>query len=82
MATKRKVAEIAGWYGAAAIITAYALVGFDFISPDEWLFQLLNLSGAIGIIIISSIKKVRQSVVLNGFWAAIAVLALVRLLVK
>jgi hypothetical protein len=79
MTNKRKIAEIFGWYGAVAIVSAYALVSFDVISPDGWLFQVLNLTGALGIIVISSLKKVRQSIVLNAFWAAIAVLALVRM---
>ena len=82
MTLKRKMAELAGWYGTTAIIAAYALISFGIISADEWLFQVLNLTGAIGIIIISSIKKVRQSVVLNGFWAVIAIVALVRLVAK
>jgi hypothetical protein len=82
MNLNRKAAEIAGWYGTVAIVAAYALVSFKAIPADGSIYQLLNLSGAIGIIVIALIKKVRQSVVLNVFWAAIAILALVRLLIK
>ena len=78
---KRKLAEIVGWYGTLAIVGAYALVSFNLISSSSVTYQLLNLSGAIGIIIISSIKKVRQSVVLNMFWAIIAAIALVQLVI-
>lgn len=74
------IGEIVGWYGTVAIISAYALVSFNIISADSVLYQLLNLTGAIGIIVISLIKKVRQSVVLNAFWLAIAVIALTRIL--
>lgn len=73
---KRKIAEVLGWYGATAIVAAYALVSFKLLSADGWLFQLLNLTGALGILTISLVKKVRQSVVLNLFWASIAVVAL------
>ncbi len=76
------VAEVVGWYGTIAIIGAYALVSFNLLSPNSVWYQLLNLTGAIGIIVISLIKKVRQSVVLNLFWAAIATLALLRLLIR
>lgn len=76
----RMIGEIVGWYGTVAIISAYALVSFNIISADSVLYQLLNLTGAIGIIVISLIKKVRQSVVLNAFWLAIAVIALTRIL--
>jgi len=80
MANKRKLAEIVGWYGAIAIVLAYALVSFKLVSADGVVYQLLNLTGALGIIIISAIKKVRQSVTLNIFWAAIAAIALLQLI--
>ena len=82
MTAKRKASEVIGWYGAAAIVLAYALVSFQVISSNGFVFQLLNLTGAIGIIIISAIRGVRQSVVLNTFWAIIAVVALARLVFK
>jgi hypothetical protein len=82
MIINRKVAEVVGWYGAIAIVLAYALVSFNAIPADGWIFQLLNLTGAIGIIVISLIKGVRQSVALNTFWAVIAVIALIRLIIK
>jgi hypothetical protein len=72
-------AEIAGWYGTGAIVLAYILVSFNIVAGGGASYQLLNLSGAIGIIIISSRKKVRQSVILNVFWAGIATIALLRL---
>ncbi len=82
MPINRRLAEIAGWSGALAIVRAYALVSFNAIPADGWIFQILNLTGALGIIVISLIKGVRQSVALNTFWAIIAVVALIRLLVK
>lgn len=82
MTINRKITEAAGWYGMTAIVMAYALVSFQAISSAGWLFQILNLTGSIGIIVISTIKKVRQSVMLNVFWAIIAVVALVRLIIK
>ncbi len=71
-------AEAAGWYGTAAILLAYGLVSFELISANGTVFQLLNLSGALGIIIISVRKNVKQSVVLNVIWAIVALIALVR----
>jgi hypothetical protein len=79
---KQKAAGIAGWYGACAIVAAYAFVSFNLISATGLVYQALNLTGAIGIIVISLIKGVKQSVVLNTFWAVIAVLALVHLIIK
>lgn len=76
-----KLHELAGWYGAAAIVLAYGLVSFKLLGSDTLTYQLLNLTGSAGIIWVSLVKGVRQSVVLNVFWAAIAAFAIIRLLV-
>jgi len=79
-AYKKLIAELAGWYGAVAILTAYTLVSFKVISADELVFQLLNLTGAIGIIIISTYKKVAQSILLNCVWGIVAIIAIFNIL--
>lgn len=76
-----KGAEVAGWYGIAAILGAYVLVSFGVISSDSAVFQLLNLTGALGVIWISIVKNVMQSVVLNVIWAFVAIAALVKLVI-
>ena len=73
------IAEAVGWCGPAALILAYALVSFNIIDAHESLFQILNLVGGAAIIVISLAKRVYQSVVLNIFWCAIALLALLRI---
>ena len=70
--------EIIGWYGAAAVMLAYALVSYRLVSPTGIAFQLLNISGAIGLIVISYKKKVWQSVSLNVIWAVIGIIALIQ----
>ena len=75
-----KLPEIVGWYGAAAILGSYALVSFDIIPPSGYAYQLLNLTGAVGLMVISIKKGVRQSVVLNVVWSAVAIVALLKLL--
>lgn len=72
--------EIAGWLGALAIILAYALVSFDIISPNSTTYQILNITGAGGLVVISLYKNVKQAVLLNIFWAAVAGLALVHII--
>lgn len=73
-------AEIAGWYGTLAIVLAYVLVSFDVIAASGVGYQLLNLSGACGIIVIAWYKKVKQSIALNVFWSLIALAALAKAL--
>lgn len=76
---KTRLVELVGWYGTTAILGAYALVSFGIINAESITFQLLNLSGALGIIVISFVRNVKQTIVLNLFWAAIAILALARI---
>lgn len=70
------LAQIAGWYGAAAIISGFLLVSFEIIKPNTIFYQLLNLSGALGLLILGIDRHVRQSVVVNLFWITIASIAL------
>lgn len=72
------IAELLGWYGMAAILIAYALVSFSMISGDGLIYQLLNITGSIGLMLIAFTKKVWQSVILNIVWALIGIIAVVR----
>ena len=78
---KGRVAEVCGWYGMIALITAYFLVSFGIISGQGIEYQLLNLTGGIGLLIVAASKGVVQSVILNLFWAAIGIIAIVRLFI-
>lgn len=78
--TRQKLVQIAGWYGVAAIILAYMLNSFSILDSHSLSYQLLNLSGALGIISEAASKKDAQPVVLNIVWAAIALLAILNIL--
>ena len=72
--------NILGWYGTLAIVVAYVLVSFSFISSNSLLFQILNGTGAIGIVVISLYKKAYQPAVLNIIWTLVALIAIVSIL--
>jgi hypothetical protein len=72
--------NILGWYGTLAIVIAYVLVSFSFILPNSMLFQVLNGTGAIGIVIISLYKKAYQPAVLNIIWTLVALIAIINIL--
>lgn len=78
-AATRYTVEIIGWYGAAAIVGAYALVSFSLLKADSLPYQVLNGTGAIGIVIVSLRKNAYQPAVLNIIWVIIALAAIVRL---
>ena len=73
---KKLLAEMIGWYGVLAILLAYALVSFNVIVSNDIIYQLLNFTGALGIVVISLIKKAYQPATLNIIWAIIALIAL------
>lgn len=78
---RKNIAEITGWFGAVAILLAYVLVSTKVISASGYLYQLLNLAGAIGMLVIAFVKKVEQSVVINIIWAIIATIAIIGLVI-
>lgn len=77
---KKQLIEFIGWYGTVAIIAAYFLLSFSLIQANTLIYQLLNLTGALGIVIISFSKKAFQPGVLNIIWTIIALIALIKLL--
>ncbi|MEU6710587.1 hypothetical protein ABZ897_03820 [Nonomuraea sp. NPDC046802] len=68
-----------GWIGAALLLTGYALVSSSRLSADGVAYQLVNLAGSLGLMINSAYSAAWPSVGLNLVWAAIGVVALVKL---
>ncbi len=79
---KKQLIEILGWYGMVAIVGAFALNSFNIMSSDTLLYQLLNMTGAIGLLFESFSKKAYQPGVLNIIWTVIAFIAIVRILFR
>lgn len=77
---KDDLIEVFGWYGTIAIMLAYALVSFSLLSANSIWYQLLNGTGAIGIVVVSFHKKAYQPGVLNIVWTLIAILAIFNIL--
>ncbi len=77
---KSKLINIYGWYGTVAIILAYILVSFSIVSVNNIWYQVLNGTGALGIVTNSFYKKDYQPGVLNLVWAIIALVAIIRIL--
>ena len=72
--------EIIGWYGAIAVVLAYALLSFGGMSSNNLIYQTLNITGALGIVYIAFRDKDYQSGVLNAVWALIALIAIINIL--
>ncbi len=77
---KQRLIQIGGWYGVVVILLAYTLNSFSIMNSDSLTYQLLNLSGALGIMVEAASKKDKQPVVLNVVWAAVALIAIINIL--
>lgn len=76
---KNKYIETIGWIGMVLILVAYFLVSFSIITVQDIIYQLLNMVGSVGIILVAFSKKDYQPMVLNIIWVLIAVIALLRI---
>ena len=76
---RKKIYEIFGWYGVVAILIAYALVSFNYVSGQSFIFQILSLTGSVGIAIDALANKDHPAAVLNIIYAGIALVVLVQL---
>lgn len=72
-------ADILGWYGTLAIVSAYALLSNDVIEEGR-IYHLLNLTGALGVGLVCWMRRTWQPFWLEVVWATIAIIALLRLL--
>jgi hypothetical protein len=81
-ALRLRVISWLGWYGVLAILAAYALVTFEVVGVKSYTYQLLNLSGALGIVAVAASKKDRQPMVLNLVWAVVALAAIIHLALR
>lgn len=71
--------DMIGWIGVVQILAAYALLSFGVIQAG-YVFQILTLIGSLMVAIETWLKKDKQPAILNFIFAAIAFLAIIRLL--
>ncbi len=76
----KKDMNILGWYGTIAILLAYTLVSFSVLAPTNLWYQILNATGALGIVIETLSKKDYQPAVLNIFWMVIALVVIIKII--
>lgn len=76
------IIDILGWVGSIEVVAAYGLNSSQRIKSDSLTFQLLNLTGAVFLIINSIYKQAYPFTFINSVWTVIAIVAIVGILKK
>ena len=71
--------DVAGWIGAVALLTAYALVSGGRVGGRGPAFQSLNLVGAVGLLANGVWHGAWPSAALNAVWLVVGLVAVTRL---
>ncbi len=74
--------DILGWIGSIEVVAAYGLNSYQKIKSDSIAFQLLNLTGAIFLIVNSIYKQAYPFTFINTVWSVIAIVAIVGIIRK
>jgi hypothetical protein len=75
----KELIDIIGWIGSVEVIAAYGLNSYQKLKSDSTIFQLLNLTGAIFLIINTIYYHAYPSAFINVVWVIIAAIALTRM---
>ncbi|MGN6692010.1 MAG: CBU_0592 family membrane protein [Sphingopyxis sp.] len=70
------VIEIVGWAAAVLILGAYVLLSLGRIEAQSYIYQWMNVFGAVGFIVNSGYNGAIPSAVLNIVWAGIGLFTL------
>lgn len=71
--------EAIGWSGASLILGAYIANSNGWLDRQHWLYQFLNLIGACAFVLYTGVHHTWATMTLNGIWASVAALALIRM---
>ncbi len=76
------IIDIIGWIGSIEVILAYGLNSYQKIRSNSLLYQMLNLTGGIFLIINTVYYGAYPSTAINIVWVVIATIAIASLIRK
>lgn len=62
------------------ILGAYLAVSFGWMRAEGFVYQIINLLGSIGNLIYYRYKRAYSGEILDGVWALVALVAIIRLM--
>jgi hypothetical protein len=76
---KDKYFECIGWLGFILIVSAYLFITIKFLDISSNIYQLMNLAGALCMVVNARHKQAPPLLWLNLVWALIAILGLLHI---
>lgn len=70
--------DIAGWSGVAAYVVSYLLLSIDVLKSSQYLFHLLNIVGAVGLIADAAFHRDPPNLAVNVVWLTIGLFAVTK----
>ncbi|GGF40200.1 CBU_0592 family membrane protein [Echinicola rosea] len=70
------VFEIFGWLGAVLYIVSYFMLSKGWLRQEAITYHLMNLGGAICLVVHAVHLTDRANILVNGVWAIIAIMAI------
>lgn len=80
MSTEQIVIAAVGWSATAALLVSYLLLSTRRLAGDSIAYQVLNVYGALGLMVAAWAGGVWPAVALNLIWALIGAVTLARIL--
>ncbi|MEU8378668.1 hypothetical protein [Streptosporangium sp. NPDC048865] len=71
--------NLLGWAGAALMLYGYAMVSASRMAGDGLPYQLINLAGAVALMVNTAYHAAWPSTILNVVWGVIGVVAVGRM---
>ncbi|MCL2869646.1 hypothetical protein FWF48_02455 [Candidatus Saccharibacteria bacterium] len=76
------IGDVIGWVGAVALLTAYGLISYGVLDGRSIIYQLINLVGAIGLLVLAVVRRAIPSAATNVIWIIIGIVAIVGIIFR
>ena len=77
--TFKLVVDLLGWFGSFSVVLAYALISLHRLDAKSPLYQILNLAGALCLMLNTVFYTAYPSAFVNLVWLFIALFALFKI---
>lgn len=76
----KKYSEIIGWIGTALILSAYFALTYQYLTPKDEIYHIINIIASSLLVYSVYQKKAWAFLVFQSIWGAIALFNLVRII--